>query len=112
MDTQSDGLLSYPKYNILGIIVTAWFVLAPNYNSYYNLYYNVLDAAWPWPKVTWWKFKVIPSPQHPGPDTYAYYLIQSYNIWDFFRFNEETCLVLNFIKINIDIEIYFFCNNL
>lgn len=45
MDTQSDGLLLYPKYNILGIIVTAWFVLEPNYNSDYNLNYNVLDAA-------------------------------------------------------------------
>lgn len=41
MDAQSDGLLSYPKYDILQIIVTAWFVLAPNYNSNYN----VLDAA-------------------------------------------------------------------
>lgn len=103
MDTQSNGLLSYRKYIILQLIVTAWFVLAPNYDSNYN----VLDAACPTQGYLM-KFKVIPSPQPPGPDTNAYDLIQSYNTWDFFRCNEETCLVLTFIKINIYIEIYFF----
>lgn len=103
MDTQSDGLLSYPKYDILQIIVTACFVLTPNYNSDYNSNYNVLDETCPTQGYLM-KFKVIPSPQPPGPDTNAYYLIQSYNTWDFFRCNEETCLVLTFIKINIYFE--------
>lgn len=55
------------------------------------------------------KFKVIPSPQPPGRDTYAYYFIQPYQyLGYFFHCNEETYLVLTFIKINIYIEIYFF----
>lgn len=90
MDTQSDGLLSYPKYNILQIIVTAWFVLAPNYNSDYNSNYNVLDETCPTQGYLM-KFKVIPSPQPPGCDTYAYYFIQPYQyLGYFFHCNEET----------------------
>lgn len=101
MDTQSDGLPSYPKYDILQLIVTAWFVLAPNYDSNYN----VLDAACPTQGYLM-KFKVIPSPQPPGSRHLCILLYSTISISGlFFYCNEETYLVLTF---NIYIEIYFF----